>query len=179
MATETLVSTAITNADASPIISNQGGKGAPAELRSVSESMLIPASASAGSTVRLVRIPTNAKVKHVWFESEAMAAGKFNLSVYFSDSYTDGTAPANRGLIVPTTGDQFFASDIDCASAVLLADFINESGNNPPQNRNKELWDALALTSDPKGYFDLVAVVHTTAITTGAKRIGAQVDFYT
>lgn len=177
MATETLKSTAITNRDASPIVPNAAGKTAPGELRAFSASMLIPASASAGSTIRLVRLPTVAKLKHLFFESEAMGAGKLNLSAYYSDSTTDGTSVANQGVIVPTTGDQFWASDIDCASAVANADFINESGNNPPQNRDLPLWAALGLTTDPGGYIDVVAVVHTTAVTTGAKRIGVNAEY--
>lgn len=177
MSSEALKSTAITNWDAVPVVNNQAGKGGVARVFSVSESMLVSASANAGSTYRMVRLPSTAKVKHLWFESEAMGAGKFNLSAYYSDSVNDGTAVANQGLIVPTTGDQFFASDVDCASAVALADLINESGNNPPQNRNKELWDALGIATDPKGFIDIVAVVHTTAVTTGAKRIGVQCDY--
>lgn len=177
MTTEALKSTPITNLDTIPVVPNTTGEGAPGYLRSVSGSVVVSASMAAGSTYRLARIPTNAKVKHVWFESEAQGAGKFNLSVYYSDSTQDGTAPANQGVIVPTTGDQFFASDIDCASAVKSLDEINESGNNPPSLRNKQLWDALGLTSDPGGFFDIVAVVHTTDVTTGTGKLGVTVEF--
>jgi hypothetical protein len=125
----------------------------------------------------MVRIPSAAVVKSVIFEAEAMGAGKFNLSVYYSDSTTDGTQPAKQGLIVPTTGDQFFASDIDCASAVDRIGKTNESGNYPVTKRNKPLWDALGLTVDPGGYFDIVAVVHTTDVTTGAANISVECEY--
>ena len=177
MTTEALKSTSITNLDADPIVQSRAVKGALGVLRMVNGHLTVSASMAAGSTYKLVRVPSNAVVKQVLFESEAQGAGKFNLSVYYSDSTTDGTQPSKQGVIVPTTGDQFFASDIDCASAVTLGDKTNESGNYTLDKRNKELWDALGLTSDPGGYFDIVAVVHTTDVTTGTGKIGVYCYF--
>lgn len=177
MTTEALKSTAITNLDASPIVANTAGHGAPAVLHSVDGYLTVSASMAAGSTYRLVRVPTKAIVKHLYFESQAQGAGKFNLSAYYSDSTTDGTTVANQGVIVPTTGDQFFAADIDCASAVALADKVNQSGNYTADKRQKQLWDALGLTSDPGGFIDVVAVVHTTDVTTGTGKIYVDCQF--
>lgn len=177
MTTEALKSTPITNLDSVPVVANTTGEGAPGNLRSVSGYVTVSASMAAGSTYRLVRLPSTAKVKQVLFESEAQGAGKFNLSVYYSDATLDGTQPVNQGLIVPTTGDQFFASDIDCASAVALGDKTNESGNYTLALRNKPLWSALGLTSDPGGFLDVVAVVHTTDVTTGTGKLGVTVNY--
>lgn len=177
MTTEALKSTPITNLDASPIVTNTAGIGAPGSLKVDSAFVTVSASMAAGSTYRLVRVPSNAIIKKIDFESEAQGAGKFNLSVYYSDSTKDGTSPANTGVIVATTGDQFFASDIDCASAVVATDKTNESGNYTLNLRNKHLWDALALTSDPGGFLDIVAVVHTTDVTTGTGRLGITVYY--
>jgi hypothetical protein len=177
MAVEALKTTAITNLDASPIVANTAGYGAPAILHSVDGYITVSAAASTTSTYRMVRLPTKAIVKHLFFESQAQGAGKFNLSAYYSDSATDGTSVANQGVIVPTTGDQFWASDIDCAAAVVSADYINESGNYPVNKRQKQLWDALGLTSDPGGFIDVVAVVHTTAVTTGTGNIYVDCQF--
>ena len=177
MTTEALKSPAITNLDASPIVANTAGHGAAAALKEVDGWVTVSASMAAGSTYRLVRLPTKAIVKYVIFESEAQGAGKFNLSVYYSDSTTDGTAVANQGVIVPTTGDQFFASDIDCTSAVVPTDKTNESGNYTIDKRVKQLWDALGLTTDPGGYFDIVAVIHTTDVTTVTGKMQIRVGF--
>lgn len=171
MGTSNLKSTGITNLDADPIVANQAGKYGPAGLRYVDGYVTAVASDAAGSTYKLVRVPSNAIVKRLTLESEAQGAGAINLSVYYSDSTTDGTSPANQGVIVPTTGDQFFASDVSLASAVVPTDVTNESGNYTIDKRFKYLWDALGLTTDPGGYFDIVAVVHTTAITTGGGKI--------
>ena len=177
MTTEALKSTAITNSDANPVVLNTAGEGGAGSLQSVSGYVTVSASMAATSTYRLVRLPVTARLKHLFFESEAQGAGKFNLSLYYSDSATDGTAVANQGLIVPTTGDQLFASDIDCASAVKSLDEINESGNYTLAMRNKELWDAAGLATNPGGYFDIVAVVHTTDVTTGTGKLGVDALF--
>ena len=101
-------------------------------------------------------MPSNANIKRVLFAAAAMGGGKFELSVYYSSSTIDGTAPANQGLIVPTTGEAFFASDMDCSSAVQQTDEtvqnLATSGANVPGNINKRLWDALGLASDPSGF---------------------------
>lgn len=166
--TSHLKSAPITNLDAIPAVQNTAGIGAPGELRQVDGFASSVSGDLAGSTYQLVRIPSNAKVKTVIWESAAMGAGKISLSVYYSDATQDGTAKANQGLVVPTTGATFFASQIDCTSAIPQTNEVNQSGNYPIAYRQKELWDALALSADPGGYFDIVAVVDTTAITTGA-----------
>lgn len=167
MGTSALKSTSITNLDASPVVENTRGAGAPGGVQYVDDYVTAVAADAAGSTYRFVRVPSNAIVKRVTIESEAQGAGKINLSVYY----------ANGGVIVPTTGDSFFASDIDLTSAVAPTDVTNESGNYTIDKRKKRLWDALGLTSDPGGFFDIVGVVHTTAITTGTGKIRCAVEY--
>ncbi len=173
--TSHLKSAAITNLDATPVVPNTTGEGAPGRTLQVNGFAIPLAADAAGSTYQLVRVPSNAKIKHLFFESEAQGAGKFQLGVYYSDSTVDGTSAANQGLVVPTTGVDFFASDIDCSSAVNSADYVGGGGTTSRYNlslRNKQLWDALGLTSDPGGFFDIVATCHTTAVTTGTGRLG-------
>jgi len=169
--TSHLKSTQITNLDASPVGSNTSGVSAPGSIQHVDGWVTALAADAAGSTYQLVRVPSNCIVKRLILEGEAQGAGAINLSVYYSDSTSDGTSSANKGVIVPTTGDQFFASDVSLASAVAPTDVTNESGNYTIDKRSKRLWDALGLTSDTGGFFDIVAVVHTTAITTGTGKI--------
>lgn len=177
MTVEALKSTSVTNLDATPVVANATGRGAEGYIKSLADYFVPSAAASTTSTYRTLRVPTNCKMQDLLFESEAQGAGKFNVSVYYSDDQRDGTSQANSGVIVPTTGDQFFASDIDCASAVVKASIINESGNNSAINRGKALWDALGLATDPGGMFDIVAVVHTTSITTGLGKVGLEARF--
>jgi hypothetical protein len=177
MAVEALKSTSITNLDATPAVANTAGEGAAAPLLCQTEYVTVSAAASATSTYRMVRVPTTAKLKSLVGEWEAMGAGKVNLSLYYSDNYAvDGSPPGQAGAIV-SGGDQLFASDVDLASANAGAQLINESGNFPLSKRNLPLWSAAGLSADPGGFFDLVYVVHTTDITTGAARLGLRAEY--
>jgi hypothetical protein len=156
------------------------GAGAPGYLKSISDYSSTVSGDLAGSTYLMTRVPSNAIIKKVLFSAQAMTGGKLDLSVYYSDSTQDGTAPANQGLIVPTNGTQFFSGDIDCSAAVVQGDytFANaaSSGKYTQASINLPLWDALGLTSDPGGFFDVVAVCTTTGVTTGAP-FSLQVDY--
>lgn len=187
MSVEHLKSKPITNLDGpintppTPVIPNTAGEGAAQQLNEIDGYVTISAAASAGSTYQILRVPSSVKIKSVFLESEAQGAGKVNVSVYYSDSPVDGTSVANQGTIVPQTnsvggGDQFFASDVDLSSAVAT-DVTNENGTYDLSKRVLPLWQALALASDPGGYFDLVLVVHTTAITTGTGKAGLRVNY--
>lgn len=178
MAVEALKSTSITNADATPIVANTAGEGAAAPLIVQSEYITVSAAASATSTYRMIRLATTAKLKLLVGEWEAMAAGKVNLSLYYSSGYaTDGSPQDSRAGALVSGGDQFFASDVDLAALSLGTALTNESGNYPLSKRNMPLWQAVGLTADPGGFFDLVYVVHTTDITTGAARLGLRAEY--
>lgn len=179
--TSHLKSLAITNLDAIPPLAPTTGEGGPGFLREVSGFATPLAADAAGSTYQLVRVPSNAKIKSLVFFSEAQGAGKVDLSVYYSDSTVDGTQVSLQGLVVPTTGASFFSGDIDCSSAVAPTEkaFANEtnSGSYVYAAINEPLWQALGLASDPGGFFDIVAVVHTTAVTTGTGVLGVSARY--
>lgn len=157
------------------------GSGATARWNSISGTVTPIAADSVGSTYRLCRIPSDAVVKQVLLASQAQGAGAVQIGVYYSDSKIDGTLPANQGLVVPTTGVNFFASDVSLATAVPQTDetFQNQAtaGAYNPSLINQQIWQALGLTADPGGYFDITATVHTTAITTGGGFLSAQVSY--
>lgn len=175
MAVDHVKSTFITNLDASPIVANTAGEGGPAPVKIVEGSAVGVASSSIASTYQFVRVPSNSKIKRLWFESAAQTAGKLDLGLYYA---TDGTGGHATGLLAAAAIDQdFFATDIDCASAVAITNVTNESGTYTIDKREQPLWQAVGLTSDPGGYFDIVGTVHTTAVTTGTGRWGVRCDY--
>lgn len=173
MSIEHVKSTPVTNADATPVVVNAIGAGAPGGLREVTGSLVIPASASADSTLRFVRVPTNAKVKRIVITSQAQAAGTVDVGVYYPT-----TGPTGKADLAANAIDQdFFATVVDLASAVQPTDITNESGTYTADKWNQPLWLAVGLASDPGGYFDIAATVKTTAITTGTGIAGLSVGF--
>ncbi len=182
MTTEALKSTPITNLDATPVVISTSGEGAEGYARGLSGFVTVSASMAALSTYQLVRVPTNAKVKSVVFESEAQGAGKFQLGLYYSTSTVDGTPVAKQGLVVTSSGSvsqvNFFSGDIDCASAVLPTEKIYAgTALNTLDKRNQPLWQAAGLAADPGGNFDIVATTHTTDVTTGTGKMGVYATY--
>lgn len=174
----TRYSASLTNLDAtaSPFIvkPNTAGEGAAGTAQIIDDYVTTVSSDAAGVIYRVLRVRTNIKAKSLVQESEAMTAGKVQVGVYYSDSAFDGTTPANQ--IAAAISSNFFANDLDLTSAVTPTNITNQSGSYTLDKRNQPLWQALALASDPGGWFDICATVHTTTITTGAK-FGLRLEF--
>jgi hypothetical protein len=175
MSVDHVKSTFITNLDASPVVPNTAGEGGPAPLKYNDGYATAVASSSADATYQLVRVPSNCKVKRIVFESQAQGAGKFDLGLYYA---TDGLGGKPNALLAAAAIDQdFFAAVIDCASAVLPTDVTNQSLTYTFAKRDQPLWQAVGLSADPGGNFDIVATVKTTAVTTGTGVFGIGVSY--
>lgn len=177
MAVDHVKSTPVTNLDAVPAVQNTAGEGGAGYTQSVTGSAVAVASSSADATYQLVRLPSNAKVTSLMFESAAQGAGAFDVGVYYATDGRSGPAKATALLAADAIDQDFFATIIDCASAVAPTEIINESGTNTLVKRVQPLWQALGLTSDPMCMFDIVATVKTTAVTTGTGRLGVKAEY--
>jgi hypothetical protein len=163
----TLKSTAITNREAVPSVANNPGAGGSSKVKSVSGYLAsVTASLSITSIIRMVDVPSNAVVKGVTFQSAAQGAGKFDIGVY--RNIRDGGAVVDQ---------DFFASAVDCASAVVRTDVTNESTTNTIAKQNQPLWQAAGMTSDPKSSLDICLVVAATDVTTGTGAVGLMVEY--
>ena len=154
MATENLKSTAITNADATPVDLTgaylQGGR--------VRESVGIveAAGGDAGSTYRFARVPSSARVCALWFASDDLGTG-LTMDVGLYKTAADGGAVVDADL---------FASAIDVATAAVTeTNVLHESGVINIDDSEKRLWEALGLTEDPKIMYDVVGTSNTAAAT--------------
>jgi hypothetical protein len=175
MAVDHVKSTFITNLDAMPSVQNTAGEGAPAPLKSVEGYATVIASGSVGATYQLLRVPSNCKLKTLSFESAAQGAGALSLGLYYATD-GEGGKPASL-LLAAAISSTLFASQINCAGAVAITEEINQAGNFTIDKRMQPLWQAAGLSSDPGGYFDIVATVDTTAVTTGTGKIGARATY--
>lgn len=174
MSVDHVKSIPITNLDSSPIVAITAGEGGAAPLKTIDGYVTTVASSSVDATYQIVRLPSNAKVKSVYLEAGAQGAGAFDIGVYYA---TDGEGGQPKALLAAAAISRaLFASAVDCASAVTT-DVTNESGTYTLDKRVMPLWQAAGLTSDPGGYFDIVMTVTTTAVTTGATKVGLRVTF--
>lgn len=173
MAGHILKSASITNLDASPIVANTIGEGAPGIIR-VANDFVTPVSADDNtSTYRLCRFPTQAKIKQVMLTPNIATAGSGDVDIAFSDSTTDGTQPSLAGGIVQITGpvdNKLFGAAQSLVIANVRTDFTFK-GTFTATHQNLPIWQVLVnlgatqFSADPGGFFDLFVKI-TTAITT-------------
>jgi len=154
MAVDHLKSTPITNADSLPRIANNsfvtGG-----ELRASVGTLETIAAGSVGSTYRLARVPSTARVHRVIFAADASGAtGQLDIGLY--------QTAENGGAVVDA---DFFASAIDPGGgAIAPTDVTHESGEYPIEDAEMPLWKALGLSADPFVEYDIAATAVTEAM---------------
>ena len=182
--TSHLKATALTNLDASPILEPNTGAGGATYLRHVDGFVTALAGDATTTTYQLCRVPSTAIVKRIQFASQAQAAGAVELGWYYSTSTKDGTAASNQNSngTPKAISAAFVAAEFSIASAVALAGVtdggaLNSTGNTAYNLYQEPLWQMLALATDPGGYFDFVATVNTTAVTTGTGVIYGSVEW--
>lgn len=182
MATEALKSLSITNLDASPPVLAQGGMGGQGYRLTVNDSAVSTAGVTVGSTYRLARIPTNAKIKQVLFTCAAHGgAAAFDIDIAHGDDTT--TTPINlQGNIVQISAadNKLFGAGLTAVSALKNSD-VTFSGTFTSVHQNLELWNVLVslgattFSADPGGFFDIL--LKSTATDTSGGNLAIQVDF--
>ena len=156
MAVDTLKATAITNADATPPVLNNARLTRMSMWESVGTAQAT-ASASIGSTYRLARVPSNARVSQVILACDAFdTTGAGDIGVY--------QTAANGGAVVSAA---LFASAVVMTSALGGTDVTHESLTFGVEKAEKPLWEALGLSADPMRDYD-VAITLTAANGAGA-----------
>ena len=163
----TLKGTAITNREATPpVLSNPGLGVGGVEKCAYGYLASVTASLSITSIIRLVEVPSNAIVTDLRLTSAAQTAGAFDIGVYRNNK--DGGAVVDQ---------DFFATAVSCASAVVNSDVLNESTTNTIAKQGQPLWQAAGMTSDPKTTLDIALTVATTDVTTGAGAIALRARY--
>lgn len=167
--TSTLKGLQITGLDANPAVGYTAGEGAPGMNRSVDGYVTTLSADSTSSTYKMVRLPSNAKVKSVKLNSAVASAGAADINIVYSDSTVDGTSVSNQGTIpqMSAANNKLFgaAQSLVGTSQNVDVTFANAT-NFPYPSINIPLWSVLGLATDPGGFFDIQLNV-TTQITTG------------
>lgn len=159
MAVVAVKSTLITNADATPVVFNSPRVDGGFERIEVATAEITDTN-SIGSTYRMFRVPSNAVMT--------------DLRIYSPDIGTTtiadiGLYAADGGAVVDA---DFFASAVSLKDGALNGtDVLHESAVFSIANSGKELWDALALTSDPGVFYDVTLTLTAAADATGTVKL--------
>lgn len=173
MAVDHVKSTSVTGLDASPAVSLTAGEGAPAPVKCVTGIAVGVASSSIDSTYQLVRVPSTAIIKSMWFATTTQAAGAMDIGVYYA---TDGLIGKPTTLLAAAAIDQDFFSSALVLTTITLQEAMLESAVYTPAKWNQPLWQAVGLSADPGGNFDICGTI-TTAITTGTGTMALNVTY--
>jgi len=165
MAVEALKSLALTNADATPTVFNNG-RVARAPVQRALGYAIADAVASIGSTYRLARVPSNAFGLRVILSNTAFTTtGAGDIGIY--------QTAANGGAVVDA---DFFASAQLLTTALPNTEVTHESGVYGVNDKEKPLWEALGLSADPQIDYD-VAITLTAANQTAAADVALLVEY--
>jgi hypothetical protein len=187
MAVVTTKSASITAFDASPGVAVTTGEGGQGNLRCNNDFVTGVVGDSIGSVYRMVRIPTDAKVKRVLFTNMVGAtAGAGDIDVFFSDSPYEGSAAyqALAGGAVQITGpvDNRLFGVAQTLIGVQKQVDVTFANTFTPAHQNLPLWQVLVnlgatqFTADPGGAFD-IGMKLTIAITVATGVISLEVDY--
>lgn len=170
MTTETVVSTVLTNLNASPLVRPIAGEGGPAVVYYVNDNFTTTTGDT--GTYRCARFPRNAHVKHVkvWLDGSVTTLTA-DINVAWSNSTVDGTQVTYQGTVpqISAANNKLFGAAQDLHDTVTPTDFIAANTTNFPVGSNMQpLWQVLGYTVDPGGFFDLY-FADTTANSGGAK----------
>jgi hypothetical protein len=140
-------SAAITNADASPPVANNGSVDG-AFVRCKVGTCVTTLADDIDSVYRFVRVPSNARIKKVSFGSGATGAtGIVHVGLF--------QTAANGGAVVDA---DLFASLLDPgAAAIVFGDITHESGQYTFAESLMPLWQVIGLSSDPGREYDIAA----------------------
>lgn len=163
----TLKGSEITNREATPRVLNKPGLGEGAvEKCAYGQIASVTAALSITSIIRLVSVPSNAIITDLRLSSGAQTAGAFDIGLYRTNG--DGGAVVDQ---------DFFASAVSCAAAVVNSDVLNESTTNTLAKQAQPIWQAAGMSTDPKSQLDICATVATTDVTTGTGALALRVRF--
>lgn len=173
MTTEALKSAVITNLNATPPVRATTGTGAAGMLRSVDGTLTATTGKTTGSVYRMVRVPSNAKVKHVFACLDAaVTTFDADIGLYYSDNTQDGTQATLQGTVISAA---FFASAVDLHAIITPTDYVFEATTNVAAKRLQPLWQAAGLSSDPGGFFDIALT--STSTTSGAPVVHLEAQY--
>jgi len=171
MAVVTVKSQAITDQDANPRVAPQAGKGAGFREKSIDGFAAIANGDSIASKYILMRVPSTVYVKELLLSCPATASALADIGLYYASRTEDVGAGVVAGSVVSVA---FFSAAQALTGALNGTQIITQT-TYTLANRNKPLWEAAGLASDPGGKFDVVATL--TAAATGAGSIYLKMNY--
>ncbi len=128
--------------------------------RIVVGSVLAVSGDNTSSTYKMVRVPSNAKIKTVLMESAIAGAGNADLNIVWSDSASDGTSATNQGTVpqISSANNKLFGSALSMvaigrsSATYTLCDLTYANTTNFPQGLGANAAITAAIAAGFSGY---------------------------
>lgn len=159
MAVVATKSAQITAQDAGTMANSATAKGS---VTSESDIVAVANGDSIASVLRIIRIPSNARMSALSLFTTAITGAAGDVGLY--------QTAANGGAVVDA---DFFGAAQTLAAASAG---INVLGGNvlSPANRTKRIWEALGLSADPMREYDVAITLTAAATAAGTVGLDAQ-----
>jgi hypothetical protein len=123
----------ITNSDATPMVPNTTGQNGQADLKQISDFITPVNTAAQYSTYRLVRFPSNAKVKHLWIFTDNAATSSdasFDIDVAASDCGFTTTLSGTTSTVVQASLTDGTPAILNTSGGTLLGVTVGTTTDN-------------------------------------------------
>jgi hypothetical protein len=177
MTTFNILSTFITNRDATPKVLSDPFVGPGAIQNCEGYVQTNGAADAAGSLYRMVSVPSDARIESISLQADALGTScALDIGVYWPTYIPTGSglSAANQSKQV-LNASNFFASALGCSNTTAVTNVINSSGLNTIVKQELPLWSAIGLATDPMIELDIVVSVQTAVAVQGY--IGLKVNF--
>lgn len=156
MAVANTKSTAITNADATPVTINSSYI-AGASLREMVGTVETAAADDDGSVYRLCRVKSSHRLSDILLANDAITSGTdFDVGVYRTAK--DGGAVVSKDV---------FADGLDLSSAAAFRSVLNHDQATDIAEVEMRLWERLGLSADPLIDYDVCVTGNTVGSAAG------------
>lgn len=149
-------STLLVNRDATPKVLTDGylSGGLWEEAQG---SVKSGAADAAGTTYRLVSVPSNARVSSLIWQSETLGSGcVLDVGVWYPTTLPVGGGNfLASGSSAALISSSIFATALTANGANALTEITNQSGNYLIALQETPLWNVIGMSSDPEIDFDL------------------------
>ncbi len=159
MTTYNILSTAISNRDATPKVLTDAFVAGGQVSASEGYVQTHGAADAAGTTYRMVSIPSSARIEGVKFSNDALATScTVDVGVWWPTYIPigSGLSASIASTVIHTT---LFASVLNCSASAADTNILNQSLANGIATQELPLWSAAGLASDPNMDLDIVVYV--------------------
>ena len=159
----------IGNRDASPIVLTDSAESIGRVHECIGVQQTGAAIIDAGTTIRLVTVPSNARLSALDYSSDTIGSSSLDVAVWYPTFVPQGAGPgltaSQAGTLISSSAFATAVAGVDTTTE--WTDALGDLSAYSIQNRSKALWEVLGLAADPQLDLDVGFTVRTASAEQG------------